>query len=73
MKIAFKELLKEAGMSQMDLARELTAGGYFKTVQSAKTVIQYHLNGKYQSIDMGLLEYLMKRFDKTLCEIVKFD
>ena len=71
--INFKELLNGTGMSQAEFARELVAHGFYKNFKSAITTINYFNAGTVKSIDMELLEYLMKRFDKTLCEIVKFD
>jgi len=72
MEINIKQLLSEKNMSQADLARELVKAGIFKNFNTAKTTLQYHINKKYKSIDSELLEYLMKRFDKTLCELIKF-
>lgn len=76
MKIAIKELLKqhfdETGeyITQRMIAEEMTKEGIFKSVHSAQNMIQYNGAGKSKSLDVAMLEYLCKRFNKTLIDII---
>ena len=70
--INFRELLDGSGMSQADLARELTAHGFYRNFKSAITSMNNYNAGTMKTINSDLVNYLMKRFDKTLCELIKF-
>ena len=77
MKIAIKEVLMthylETGeyVTQKKLAEELVNEGIFKNIHSAQNMIQYNMNGKSQSLDVRLLEFMCKRFNKTTIDIIK--
>lgn len=77
MRIAFKELLKDhfdttgEYITQKMLAEEMTERGIFKSIHSAQNMIQYNIIGKARSLDIALLEYLCKRFNKTLIDIIR--
>ncbi|MEN6569042.1 MAG: hypothetical protein ABFC18_03415 [Rikenellaceae bacterium] len=72
MKIDFDKLIIDSGekITKIGLAREMTEAGIFKSVRSAENMIQFHQSGKAKSCDYELLQYLMKRFNKNLLEII---
>jgi DNA-binding Xre family transcriptional regulator len=76
MKIAIKEILqnhfKETGeyITINMLAVEMTNKGIFKNIHSAKNMLYYNKNGKAKGLDIQMLEFLCKRFSKTLNEII---
>lgn len=77
MKIAIKEILMnhylETGeyITQKRLAEELVNEGVFLNIHSAQNMIQYNMNGKSQSLDIKLLQFMCKRFKKTTNDIIK--
>lgn len=72
MQIEIKKVLQAHGLSQADFARELVEAGIFKTFNSAKTCLQYHINGKYKSIDDGIARYMCMRFGLKLDDFITF-
>ncbi|NCB47503.1 hypothetical protein EOM81_10865 [bacterium] len=75
MKIDFEKLIQESGepkLTKAQLARELVAGGYFKSEVSALNLMQYHKKGKAISCDLQLLIFLCKRFKKDTNEILQW-
>lgn len=73
MKIDFQRIITNSGQSltKAQLARDMVAEGIFKNQVSAYQMIQYNERGDAKSIDLSLLEYLMKRFNLTIDQIVK--
>ena len=73
MKIAIKEILKshyekkkQVSMSlRYKLAREMVKAGVYKNQHSAQNMMQYNISGKAKSLDVGLLNFLSKRFGVT--------
>lgn len=76
MRIAITEILnshyKEKGeyITINMLAEEMTNKGMFKNLHSAKNMLYYNKNGKAKSLDIAMLEFLCKRFDKTIDELI---
>lgn len=76
MKIAIKEILKthfeqtNEYVTQKQLAIELTDAGVFKNIHCAQNMIQYNITGKAKSLDVDLIKFLCKRFDKKINEII---
>ena len=77
MKILISELLanhyKETGeyITINMLADEMTKKRIFKNIHSARNMLYYNKNGKAKSLDIQILEFLMKRFSKTLNDIIR--
>jgi len=77
MKIAIKEILKchfnNTGeyITQKMLAEEMVNNGIFKNIHSAQNMIQYNINGSAKSLDIDMIEYLMKRFNLTINQIIQ--
>ena len=77
MKIAIKEILKDhfdktgEYITQKMLAEEMVKKGIFKNIHSAQNMIQYNINGSAKSLDIELLNFLCKRFDTNLNNIIK--
>ena len=77
MKILIRELLAEhyqkSGeyITQKMLADEMVKAKIYDNVHSAQNMIQYNINGKSKSLDIELLNFLMKRFSKTLNDIIR--
>jgi hypothetical protein len=76
MKIDIKRVLadhyKVTGeyITQKSLAEEMVNARIFKNVHSAQNMIQYNISGKAKSLDVDMLEFLCKRFNKTLIDII---
>jgi DNA-binding Xre family transcriptional regulator len=76
MKIDVKRVLKDhfeatgEYITQKSLADEMVKAGIFKNVHSAQNMIQYNISGKAKSLDVDILEFLCKRFNKTLIDII---
>jgi hypothetical protein len=76
MKIAVKEILRDhfdstgEYITQKMLAEEMVNKGIFKNIHSAQNMIQYNINGSAKSLDIEMIEFLCKRFTKTLNEII---
>ena len=75
MRIDFEKLIQESGkkMTKLSLAKEMFKAGLFKSQKSAINMINYHQNGKAKSVDLLLLKYLIKRFNKTAQEIINWN
>jgi hypothetical protein len=73
MKLQLEKLIKESGenLTVSKLANEMAKAGLFKNRKSAYDMLRYHIQGKNKSFDILLLEYLCKRFDKKINEILK--
>ena len=77
MRIAIKEVLKShydttgEYITQKMLAEELVNKGIFKNIHSAQNMIQYNINGSARGLDVDILTFLMKRFNKTLNELIQ--
>ena len=77
MKIAIKEILKshykKTGeyITQVQLAREMVKAGVYKNQHSAQNMIQYNISGKAKSLDVGLLNFLSKRFGITINDMIR--
>lgn len=76
MRIAIKEILADhrlktgEKLSQDALAREMVAKGIFSSFWSARNTIQYNINGSAKSLDIPMIEFLQKRFDLTIDQII---
>ena len=77
MKIAIRELLKDhfdttgEYVTQTMLAREMTEAKIYGSIHSAQNMIQYNMAGKSKSLDKALIDFLCKRFNKTLIDIIR--
>ena len=77
MKIQIKSILEahEArtgeNVSLNQLAREMTSAGLFRSFASARGMIFYNTSGKAKSLDIGMIEFLKKRFNLTTSEIIE--
>ena len=76
MKIDIKRVLidhyKTTGeyITQRSLAEEMVKAHIFKNIHSAQNMLQYNISGKAKSLDVQILEFLCKRFNKTLIDII---
>ena len=75
MRIDFEKLIKDSGekLTKYKLAGEMADAGLFKNRKSAYDMILYHCSGKSKSCDWELLKYLIQRFNKTGCEIIRWE
>ena len=75
MRIDFEKLIQESGekITKLSLAKEMFKAGLFKSQKSAINMINYHQNGKAKSVDLLLMDYLIKRFDKTERGIINWN
>jgi hypothetical protein len=72
MRIDFKKIIQNSGesLTKAQLAREMVSKGIFKNQTSAYLMMQYHERGDAKSVDFEMLNYLMKRFNLTACQIL---
>lgn len=76
MKIAIKEILEShfdktgEHITQTMIAREMVNEGIFKNLHSARNMLQYNISGKAKSLDIEMLEFLKRKFNLTLNEII---
>lgn len=72
MKIDFQQIITRSGesLTKAQLAREMVAKGLFKNQVSAYNMIQFHERGEAKSIDYELLQFLMKRFNLSITQII---
>ena len=74
MKIDIDKLIFERRgekMTKRSLAKEMVAEGLFKNELSAANMLQYHRRGDAKGCDYLLLEFLCRRFDKKIEEIIQ--
>lgn len=72
MHIDFIKLLSESDdhLTVPQLAKDMAKEGLFKNQKSAYDMIRYHMEGKAKGCDFLLVEYLCKRFNKKLNDIL---
>lgn len=79
MKIAIKRILLTHKIRtgetiyQDTLAKEMVAEGLFSSFESARNMIQYNINGSAKTLDIDMIEFLMRRFNiKDINQIIEY-
>jgi len=57
-------------LTKADLAREMVQADIHTSLRSALNMIHYHQRGIAKSADFLMLDFLMKKFNKTVSEIL---
>jgi hypothetical protein len=68
------KVLEESGenINFPKLAKEMSDAGLFKNPKSAYDMIRFNNSGKAKSLDFALLEYLCKRFNRKVENIIQW-